>query len=167
VKSFANIVRPLLQFGGVNFDGGATHAAREVVVVRLNDASSIETFAAVGHHYVNFAVLDEFLQLGIDRRQCDSPAISLYERVEFLGAHEALELAEDANDLSPLHRISGRGHDFIVVVAGLLSRTVLINVVGIILERKRQCHTRAALRPGGDVAIAVQRPVSYCSLPPW
>ena len=138
VESFAYVMRPLLKFGGVDFDGGATHATGEVVVVRLDDASSIEAFAAVGHHDIDFAIFDQFLQLRVDRRQGDPPAVSFDQRMEFLGTHEALQLAQDANDLSPLHRISGRGHGFIVVVVSLLSRTVLINVVGIILERKFQ-----------------------------
>jgi hypothetical protein len=136
-KALANVVRPLFEFGGVDLDRGATTAAREVVVVRVNDATSIETLAAVGHDDVDLAVLDQLFQLRVDRRERDSPAVSFDERMEFLGAHEALQLTEDANHLSSLHRISGRGHDFIVVVASLLSRTILINVVGIILERVR------------------------------
>jgi hypothetical protein len=117
------------------------------MVVRLDDATSIETLAAVGHDDVDLAVLDQLLQLRVDRRERDSPAVSFDERVELLGAHEALQLTQDANDLSSLHRISGRGHDFIVVVAGLLSRTILINVVGIILERNGNVvRTRSGAR---------------------
>jgi hypothetical protein len=165
-KTFADVVCPLLKFGGVDFNGRAAHATREVMVVRLNDATSIETFAAVGHHDVDFAVLDQLLQLRIDGRQGYSSAFTFDERVELLGAHEALQMTQDADNLSSLHRISGRGHEFIVVVAGLLSRTILINVVGIILERKGQCRACAAPVHGVDVAIAVGRRASLCSRRP-
>jgi hypothetical protein len=166
MKSFANVMCPPLEFWGVDFYGRATQATREVMVVRLNDATSVETFAAVGHYDVHFAVLDQLLQLGVDGRQGDPSAVSFDQRVEFLGAHETLELAEDADNLSSLYRISGRGHDFIVVVAGLLSRTILINVVGIILERKRRCRSSAALVHRGDVAFAVEWRASSCLLRP-
>jgi hypothetical protein len=86
--------------------------------------------------------------------------------VQLLGAHEALELTQDAHDLSSLHRISGRRHDFIVVVAGLLSRTILINVVGIILERNGHCRTFAVPEHGVNVAIARAHPPSDCSRRP-
>jgi hypothetical protein len=132
------------------------------MVVRLHDATSIETFAAVGHHDVDFAVLDQLLQLRIDGRQGYSSAFNFDERVELLGAHEALQMTQDADDLSSLHRISGRGHEFIVVVAGLLSRTILINVVGIILERKNECRTCPALVHCVDVDVAVVRLSSDC-----
>ena len=146
-KALADVVRPLFEFRGVDLDRGATTATREVVVVRVNDATSIETLPAVGHDDVDLTVLDQLFELRVDRRECDSPAVSFDERMELLCAHEALQLAEDANDLSSLHRISGRGHDFIVVVAGLLSGTILINVVGIILERARQCSYACVRAP--------------------
>ncbi len=126
MEPFTNVCAHFSSSGAVDFDGRAAHATREVMVVGLDDATTIETFAAVGHHHVHLAVLDQLLQLGIDRRQRDSSTVSFDERMEFLGAHEALELTEDADDLSSLHRISGRGHRFIVVVAGLLSGRFLL-----------------------------------------
>jgi hypothetical protein len=141
VKTLADVVRPPLKLRDIDFDGGAAQATGKVMVVRLNDATSIEALTPIGHNDVDFTVLDQLLQLRIDRRERYSPAVSFDQRMEFLSAHEALELTQDAHDLSSLHRISGRGHDFIVVVAGLLSRTVLINVVGIILERVQRCRT--------------------------
>jgi hypothetical protein len=92
-KSFTNVMGPLLEFGRVDFNGRAAQATREVMMVRLNHATSVETFPAIGHHDVDVAVLDQLLQLRVDRRQRDSPTVSLDERVEFLGAHEALQLA--------------------------------------------------------------------------
>jgi len=111
VKSFPYVVGPFLQLGGVDFHRGAADPTREMVVVRLDDASSVQALSAVGHDDVDFTVFDQFFQLRIDRRERNPPTVSFDESVEFLGAHKALQLTEDAENLSPLHGISGRSHD--------------------------------------------------------
>ncbi len=88
-----NLVRPLLEFGRVNLYGGAALATRKMMMVRFNDASSVETFAAIGHDDVDVAASGQFLQLRVHGGQGNMAPVTLDQRVEVLGAHEALDLA--------------------------------------------------------------------------
>jgi hypothetical protein len=90
VKSLAYVMGPLLEFGRIDLHRRSARATRKMMVVRLDDATSVQAFTSVGHDDVDFAVLDQFLQLRIDGRESDPPTVALDERVEFLGAHEAL-----------------------------------------------------------------------------
>jgi len=56
-------VGPLFELGSVDLDGRATETARQVVVVGFHDAAPVETLTAIGHHDVDVAVVDQFLEL--------------------------------------------------------------------------------------------------------
>jgi zinc/manganese transport system substrate-binding protein len=133
-----NIVSPLLEFGRVNFHDGPALATGEVMVVHVNVAAPIEAFASIRHDHVNLATFDKFLQLGVDSSESDLLTFASNKTVQFLGADKALHPAEDADDLSALRGVSGECHPIIVPTFKLLSRMILINVVGMILSMKNE-----------------------------
>lgn len=134
-EAFTDVVRPLLEFGSVDFDGGATDATREVVVVGFDDAATVQAFAAIGHDDVDVADLDEFLELRIDGREGDVTALALDQRVKVLGTDETGDPAQDPNDLSALDGISRDAHAGSLPVGDLLSVIILSSVTGMIPKR--------------------------------
>jgi hypothetical protein len=100
-----NVVRPLLEFGRIDLDGGTALATRKVVVVRFDDAASVEALAAVGHDDVNVAAGGQLLQLRVDGCQSNVATLALNQRVQVLRANEALDLAQDTNYLAALDSI--------------------------------------------------------------
>jgi hypothetical protein len=105
-ESITNVVGPLLEFGGVDFNGRAAQSTRKVVVVRFDDAASIQALAAIGHYDVDVTVLHEFLELGVDGRQGDVTTVALDEGVKSLGADETGNLAQNSDDFSALDGVS-------------------------------------------------------------
>jgi len=130
-----DIARPLLEFGRVHFDDRPATATGQMVMVRVDNAPTKEALAAVGHDHVDLAALDQFLQLGVDRRESDTTAVAHDESVEFLGAHESLDANEQSDDLSALGRISRDRHVRSVPVLDLLPGMILIIVVRMVLSK--------------------------------
>jgi len=130
-----DVVRPLLKFGRVDFDGGAALAARQVVVMDLHVAAPVEALTTIGHDDVHFTTLHELLQLGVDRREGNLLAFSSDEPMQVLGADETLDAIEGANHLSALSCVSSDHHSPIVPKIELLSGMILIKVVGMIPAR--------------------------------
>jgi hypothetical protein len=105
-ESFADVVRPRLEFRRVDFDGRAAEPTREVVMVGFDDTTPVETLAPIGHHDVDLSVLEEFLELRVDGRERDVAAVAPDEGVQFLGADESLDLAQNPDDFPALDRVS-------------------------------------------------------------
>lgn len=133
--SIAHLTGPLLEFGGIDFYGGSTDSTRQMVVVNLLGAASIERLASVGHDGVNAAALDQILQLGVDRRQGDLPAAAQNQAMEILGAHETLDPFQDPRNLTALAGIAGDGHLIIVPSFGLLIGMILSSVIGMVPKK--------------------------------
>jgi hypothetical protein len=76
-----DVVSPLLKLGCVDFDRGAAVATREMVVVEFYVAASVEAFSTIRHHDVDLAAFDQFLQLGVDGRECNLLAVARDETV--------------------------------------------------------------------------------------
>ena len=130
-----DVARPRLELGRVHFDYRAAVATGQMVMVGVDDAAAKEAFATVGHDHVDLAALDEFLQLRVDRRECDAAAVANDESVEFLGTDESLDSTEETDDLSALGRISCDRHPRSVPVLDLLLGIILIIVVGMVLRK--------------------------------
>ena len=126
---------PLFELGSVDLDGRATETARQVVVVGFHDAAPVETLTAIGHHDVDVAVVDQFLELGVDGGEGDVAAFALNERVQVLGTDEARDLAQDPNDLSTLDGVSRGAHARSLSVSDLLSITIPSSIIGMIPKR--------------------------------
>jgi zinc/manganese transport system substrate-binding protein len=127
-----NVVRPLLEVGGVDFDGRAAVTAREMVMVDIDVAAPVKAFATIRHDDVDFSAIDEFLELGVDGRERNLLALSRDEPVQVLSAHESLDAIEGANYLAALDCVSSDHHPPIVPRIGLLSGMILIKVAGMI-----------------------------------
>jgi len=78
--------------------------------MHVDDASAIQRFTPVRHHHVHLAAFSELLQLRVDRGERDLTTVLDDESVKVLGAHEALDSAQDADHLASLRRISSRSH---------------------------------------------------------
>ena len=50
-----NGVGPVFEFGCIDFNDCSTDSTGQVVMVRVNDTSSIEALSAIGHHNVHVA----------------------------------------------------------------------------------------------------------------
>jgi len=92
----ADLVGPIFEFGGVDFDRGAARATRQVMMMLVNDATSIERLASIGHDEVDLFAGHEFLQQRVHGRQGNLAAVANDQGVELLGADEALHTAERA-----------------------------------------------------------------------
>lgn len=130
-----NVVRPLLEFWRIDLDGGTALATRKMVMVRFDDASAVETFAAVSHDDVDVAAGGQFLQLRVDGCQGNMAAVTLDQRVEVLGTHEALDLAQHPNYLSALDGVSRSCHVRSLMPGYLLSVIILSSILGMILKK--------------------------------
>lgn len=103
-------------------------------MVHVDVAASIQALAPIGHDDIHLARFDELLQLGIDSREGDLLSVASDETVQFLSTDETLHPAENADHLATLGGISSECHPTIVPTFELLSRMILINVVGMILR---------------------------------
>ncbi len=117
----ADLVAPSLEVGGVNLDGCATLATRQVVMVRVDHTASIEALTPVRHDDVHVTVRDELLQLGVDGGERDMAAVALDERVKVLGADESRHQTQHTNDFTALRGVSRGSHDLSLPVTRLLS----------------------------------------------
>ena len=106
----ADLVGPIFEFGGVNLDRGAARATRQVMMMLVNDATSIERLTSIGHDEVDLLAGHEFLQQRVNGRQGNLAAVVPNQGVELLGTHEALHPAERAQNFSALGRYT-RTHD--------------------------------------------------------
>jgi hypothetical protein len=66
VESLADFVRPRFEFGRIDLHRRAAASTREVVMMNVNDAATIETLTPIRHDHVDFATLDQPFQLGVD-----------------------------------------------------------------------------------------------------
>jgi len=138
-------------------------------MVDVDDALPVEAFAPVGHDHVDVAGLDQLLQLGVNGREGDVPAILHDEGVQILGAHEALHPAQDLDYLSALGGVSGRCHVDRLPAYYLLFGMVLSNVIGMIL-RKALLTLALALSSVGISACnssAASRPLVVAGVAQW
>ena len=138
-ESLTDVVRPFLEFGGVNFDGGSAASTRQVVVMGVDDAAPVQTLAAIAHEDVNFAVLGQFLELRIDGREGDMAALALDQVVKVLGTDEGGHLAQDPHHLSALDGVSSDVH------AGSLPVGIPLSVI--ILDSTGRMSTEWELSP--------------------
>jgi zinc/manganese transport system substrate-binding protein len=129
---------PLLEFRGVDLDDDAAVTTGQVVVVHVNVTAPVEALASIGHDDVDLATFHEFFQLGVHGREGNLLALAGNQPVEFLGAHKSLYRSQDADDLTALSSISSYDHPIRLPTFKLLSRTILINVAGMILRTVRQ-----------------------------
>ncbi len=143
VETFGDLAGPLLELGGVDLHRGAAQATRQVVVVRIVDASPIEGLTPVGHDHVDLAGVGEFLQLAVDGRQGDLTPVTGDESVQVLGADESLDPFEGPDYLTALRSVSGGGHDASVVAACLLTGMIPANIFRMVLKYSRH-RVRAA-----------------------
>jgi len=154
---FGEGLGPTLEFGGVDLDGGAAMTTREVVVVRVVHATPIEGLAAIGHHHVDLVGVGEFLELAVHRGQGHLTPVAHDESVQILGADEALDPLQGADDLSALAGVSRHGHDNSVVVGHLLTGMVPANVFRMVLK-KRPAVVRVAtsllVLAGGSLSLS-------------
>jgi len=135
VVEFCELAGPRFKFGCVHFNGRPTTSTGEVVMMRVDNAAPVETFATVGHNDVDFVHQREGLQLGVDRRERYTPSVSRDESVEFLGTDEALDTAQHAHDFAALGRIARRTHDSSVPALDLISGMILNSVLGMIPKK--------------------------------
>jgi len=106
----ADLVRPIFEFGSVDLDRGAARATRQVMMMLVDDATSIERLSSIGHDEVNLLAGHEFLQQRVHGREGDLAAVAHDQGVELLGTDEALHPAERAENFSALGRYT-RTHD--------------------------------------------------------
>lgn len=168
-ESLADVVGPLLEFRCVDLDGRAAEATRQVVVVGFHDATAIQTLAAVGHHDVDLAEMDQFLELGIDGRERNTTAVALNEGVKVLSTDETRYLAQDTDDFSALHGVSRGAHAQSLSVNDLLSVIIPSSVIGMILKRSLlvlSCIV-ASFTVGTGVADASGRPLIVSGVSEW
>jgi zinc/manganese transport system substrate-binding protein len=135
VESLSDVVGPAFELGCVDLDGRSATSTRQVVVVRVHDATPIQALTAVGHDDVDLAGGDQPLKLGVDRRERCLATVSSYEGVQFLGADEPLHSAEDPDDLAALGSVSGGRHPSSVIAQRLLPGTIPSNVFGMVPRR--------------------------------
>lgn len=131
-ESLGDVAGPPFEFGSVNLDRRAATSTGEMMVVRVHDASSVQALAAIGHHDVNLAGGDQLLQLRIDGREGRLAPVATDQRVQFLGADEALHATEDPNDLAALGGVSCGRHPISVIGERLLFGTIPSNVLGMV-----------------------------------
>ena len=91
VERRCDCVGPVFKFGCIDLDNRSAQPARQVVVVRVDDASTIETLASVGHDHVDIARFDESLQLRVHGGQSDLATIFDNQLVQILGTDEATD----------------------------------------------------------------------------
>jgi zinc/manganese transport system substrate-binding protein len=136
VMPIANVVGPLFQFGRVHLNSGAANATGQMVMVHVDVTAAIKALASIGHDDVDLTTFDELFELGVDSGERNLLALAGYKSVQFLGTDKTLYAAQDADDLSALRCISGDRHPVSVPTFQLLSRMILVNVVGMILRTR-------------------------------
>lgn len=128
-------VGPALEFGRVHLNNGATDPTGQMVVMCVDDATSIQALAALAHHHVHLACFDQSLQLGVDGREGDLTATFHDEGVQVLGADELLHARERLDDLTALCGVSSRGHEFEPTGTPLLFGIILSSIIGMVLKK--------------------------------
>ena len=138
-------------------------------MVRVDHATPIEAFSAVGHHDVDLTIEDEFLQLGVDGREGDMAAVALDQRVEILSADEALHLAENPNDITALSSVSRGGHGTSLSPTHLLSVIILSTILGMILKKAlfALALVGSTLFVVSPVATASTKPLIVAGVSEW
>lgn len=123
-----------------------------MVVVHVDVAAAIQALAPIGHDDVDLTTLNELFELGINGREGDLLTLTGNKAVQLLGTDKTLYATQDADDLPALRCISGDSHPSSVPTFQLLSRMILVNVVGMILRT----------RGGGGVAprVRVANPIA-------
>lgn len=166
--ALGDLVGPLFELRRVDLDGGPAVAAGQVVVMRVDDASTKEALTAVSHDDVHLTVGDQFLQLRVDRRQGGATPVAHYEGVEFLGADEALNPREDGDDLAALGGVASC-HGSRVPVEWLLSRIILDRLTGMVLKKVLTVSwvTAVALAVAVSPTAAAPKPLVVAGVSEW
>lgn len=156
-EALGDVVGPAFELGSVHLDGGPTGATRQVVVVRIVDAVSIERLATVGHDDVHQVRVGELFELAVDRGECHLTTVASDQYVKILGADETLYPIQGANDFASLVGVSGRRHVSIVVALHLLTGMIPAKIIRMIPEKRHPVHrltASAAVLFVGSLALA-------------
>ena len=134
-EALTDVVRPFFKFRSVDLHGCSAVPAREVVMVDVDDATSIKAFATVSHDDVDVAALNEPLQLRVNGSEGNLSTVFHDQAVKILGTHEALDPAENADNFATLGGVSSRRHEVEPTGFHLQIGMVLSNVIGMILKK--------------------------------